>query len=208
MDGFGSHTMTPKALRLLWESSIYCICFPSHTSSELQPLDKGIFAVMKRFFKELLDAWLRKNMGVGMTKWVLLQIFFAAITKAHAPRTISQSFATCGIWPFNEHWVEMNPKLLGISKFFERPTESAEQAADIMPEEIAPAPSEEAPSEDVASFPIIPLAQLHSRYVNHVADEGPANLLDAICMAKLRLNPYVDSWGSSSIISPQVPQLV
>ena len=58
----------------------------------------------------------------------------------------------------------------------------------------------------MASFPIIPLAQLHSRYVNHVADEGPANLLDA--MAKLRLNPYVDSWGSSSIISPQVPQLV
>ena len=59
-----------------------------------------------------------------------------------------------------------------------------------MPEEIVPA---ENPSEDVESFPIIPLAQLHSRYGNHVADEEPANLLDAMAMAKLRLNPYADS---------------
>jgi len=185
MDGYGAHTMTPAALRAMWHASVYAICFPSHTSTELQALDKGIFAVLKHYFKQLLDEWLRENLGVGLTKWVLLVIFFKAVKLAHNAKNIKSSFKAVGVKPFDENWVENNKDKLAISTYF------AQREAE-----------EECSAKDSSSK--FTAAMRAVRYTAAVADFGPDCLVSAF--RSLQLNPHVDSVGVSAPVLQRLVQ--
>ena len=50
VDGYGSHTMVPSALRKLRDRKIWVITMLSHTSHELQPLDVSCFRPTKYFW--------------------------------------------------------------------------------------------------------------------------------------------------------------
>ena len=100
MDGYGSHTLTSKALKALWDAHVYCICFPSHTSSELQPLDKSCFGPMKHYFKQILDFRLRNRLEQAITKWELCELMHQARVRSHTKKNIQSGFKASGIWPF------------------------------------------------------------------------------------------------------------
>ena len=163
MDGYGSHTLTPKALSDLWEAHIYCICFPSHTSSELQPLDKSCFGPMKHFFKSILEARVRDSLETAVTKWELCELMHQARLRSHNVKDRMAGFKACDIWPSDVDWVKDNQDKLKVSTFFNKDEKTDTQQA------------EEALAE----------------YVNLVVDFGPRDALQAAHAT--RHCPYVDS---------------
>lgn len=126
MDGYGSHTMHPIALRKLYLACILCICFPSHTSSALQALDVALFGPTKRHFTSLLAAW-QWTEQVGATKWELLVIMYRAIQKAFTPANIKSGFRSTGLFPLNLDWCIVNQHKFAISVFL-RKTVSTDDA--------------------------------------------------------------------------------
>ena len=49
-DGYNSHVMLPDVLEKFWKAAIYITSFPSHTSSELQPLDINLLSPCQELF--------------------------------------------------------------------------------------------------------------------------------------------------------------
>jgi hypothetical protein len=162
MDGYGSHTLTPEALAALWDAHIYCICFPSHTSSELQPLDKSVFGPMKHFFKQLLEARMRQALNIAVTKWELCEIMYKARLMSHNYRNITSGFRASGVYPFNVDWVKDNASKSHISTFFSTEEDSNKEKR----------------------------AKEELMYVNIVADFGPRDTLDAYM--KIKSCPHID----------------
>lgn len=60
LDGHTSH-MSVSALELASANNIILICFPSHTSQYLQPLDRSFFGLLKHYFKEACQSWMAKH---------------------------------------------------------------------------------------------------------------------------------------------------
>ena len=119
MDGYGSHTMHPIALRKLYLACIICVCFPSHTSSALQALDVALFGPTKRYFGVLLASWAWTEQ-TGATKWDLLVIMYQAILKAFTRSNIKSGFRATGLFPLNLEWCELNSHKFAISAFLRK----------------------------------------------------------------------------------------
>ena len=82
-DGYNSHAMLPDVL--FWQNQIQVISFPSHTSSELQPLDITCFRPVKNHFRKgIHTARLEKGL-VAINKWQAPSIASDAFEKAFTP---------------------------------------------------------------------------------------------------------------------------
>ena len=125
MDGYGSHTMHPIALRKLFLACILCVCFPSHTSSALQALDVSLFGPTKKYFGSLLATWAWEEQE-GATRWDLLIIMHQAVIKAFTISNIKSGFRATGLFPLNLNWCENNSHKLAISTFLRKTAASDE----------------------------------------------------------------------------------
>ena len=80
LDGFNAHSYSIKALKMFKENKIEVIRLPSHTSSELQPLDVAVFRTVKSNNAQFLKAFLmskchEQRRGVSLTKFDMAKIF-------------------------------------------------------------------------------------------------------------------------------------
>ena len=101
-DGYNSHAMLPEALDKLWKAQVYAVSFPSHTSSELQPLDITCFRPLKGFFRQAVHAARLDNGFLSINKWSFPEIICGAMKKALTSVIISACFAKAGFFPFNK----------------------------------------------------------------------------------------------------------
>ena len=83
------------------ENGIDMVSLPSHTSHELQPLDKVCFKPFKMAFRAYRDVWNMKNQGMKCQKEDLAQWASLAFQKALTRKNIASGFRAIGIWPFN-----------------------------------------------------------------------------------------------------------
>jgi hypothetical protein len=80
LDGFGAHSYSIKALKMLKENKIIVIRLPSHTSSALQPLDVAVFRSVKSNNAELMKAFIMhkchtQRKTASLTKFEMAKIF-------------------------------------------------------------------------------------------------------------------------------------
>ena len=99
LDGHGSH-LTPEFDHTCTENNIIPVCMPPHSSHLLQPLDVGCFAVLKRYYGQLVEQWMRLGFN-HIDKIDFLTAFPSARTMAYKAQTIRNSFAATGLVPFN-----------------------------------------------------------------------------------------------------------
>ena len=100
LDGHKSH-ISLEVLMKARDHGIDMISLPSHTSHELQPLDKACFRPFKVAFKAYRDLWIQKNGGQKCRKEDLAQWASLALKKALTPENISARFRATRIWPLN-----------------------------------------------------------------------------------------------------------
>ena len=100
LDGHNLH-VTLEVVKISMESSLDIISLPSHTSHTLQPLDVACFALFKKAFRKLRDAWSMRNKHKPVEKRMLSEWTSRTLQLALIPTNIWTGFRTTSIWPFN-----------------------------------------------------------------------------------------------------------
>ena len=140
LDGHGSHC-TIEFFQYCIEHNIYPICLPSHSTHLLQPLDVGLFGLLKKAYSTELDKWHRRgNNAVRKGNFhecvFLLQIreltfqrlAVRARDTAYTEENIKKAFESTGIHPLNPRMVlgKLKPERSGGSQNVTRPDNNSE----------------------------------------------------------------------------------
>ena len=121
-DGYNSHAMLPDVLDKLWKAKIYVISFPSHTSSELQPLDITCFRPVKNHFRRAIHtARLEKGL-VSISKWQVPAIASDSFEKALTTTNVCAGFTKAGIHPLKMDWVSTHKHVFAVSESLAQPS--------------------------------------------------------------------------------------
>ena len=76
-------------------------CLPPHSSHKTQPLDKGCFGPLKKFWKQKCYDYLTRNPGKIVTHFTFSQLFSRAWFKGMSQTNIMSGFSTTSIYPLN-----------------------------------------------------------------------------------------------------------
>lgn len=157
LDNHKSH-VSVECLNLAKDSGIVLLTFPPHTSHKLQPLDRGVFGPLKKYYNTSCGEWLLSNCGRPMTIYEVSECVGRAYPLAFSPQNIISGFRVAGVFPFNEN-IFTDDEFLSCS-VTERPqpipehlppsqprsssadihTASSSQATYVSPEQIRPFP--------------------------------------------------------------------
>jgi len=108
VDGHSSRAAV-DAVSHLHANNIHLVTIPSHTSHVLQPLDRGVNAVFKRYMQP------HQCLEVGTSaqrRVACLESALNALYHAQAPRTIIGSFKCAGIVPWDKGIIVNDPTLV------------------------------------------------------------------------------------------------
>jgi hypothetical protein len=100
LDGHGSHI----SLDFLWackQNKVYLLFLPAYSSHVLQPLDLSVFSVVKRFYRQQIQALSYLNDAAPVKKERFITAYYHARERAITERVIRAGWATAGICPFN-----------------------------------------------------------------------------------------------------------
>jgi hypothetical protein len=102
LDGYSSH-LIPKFDQYCIENDIISVCMPLYFSHLLQPLDVGVFAVLKRLYGQAVENWMRCGVNY-IDKDDFLTMYAEIRDKAYSIQNIKSGFAAIGISLFSlEH---------------------------------------------------------------------------------------------------------
>lgn len=100
MDNHETH-VTIEAIDLAKKNGIVLLTFPPHTSHKLQPLDRGVFGPLKKYYNTACTEWLYTHCGTPLSIYDTAENFGKAYPRAFTPTNIQSGFRVSGIWPFN-----------------------------------------------------------------------------------------------------------
>ena len=97
LDGNSSH-FNPATLKRAAEEKVVVFCLPPNTTHKTQPLDKGCFAPLKRYWSH---AYFSANKRKVITRFQFSELFSKAWKKGMTANNIKAGFRTTGIYPYN-----------------------------------------------------------------------------------------------------------
>ena len=86
-----------KGLDFAKENGIVMVSFLPHCTHCLQPLDRSIYGLFKKYFNTVADEWHLNNPGKGMTIYDLPALVAIAYTNAVTQSNIQAGFKSTGI---------------------------------------------------------------------------------------------------------------
>ncbi len=110
-DGHNSH-LTDEFIATCTIHRIYLDLLPSHSSHITQPLDVGVFSVLKTEYRALLEEFSTEDFGSALSKQRFLDSYLKARKKAFSRRYILMGWEQTGLWPLNEDMVLNSPFIL------------------------------------------------------------------------------------------------
>ena len=102
LDGHSSHYQ-PEAINSAAEEKVILFCLPPHSTHLTQPLDKGCFGPLKRYWREECHNYMAKNPGRVFTRFTFLQVFSQTWYHGMTMQNVIAGFHTTGIYPFNRN---------------------------------------------------------------------------------------------------------
>lgn len=108
LDGHCSHMNSAITLELAVANDIILLCFPSHTTHYLQPLDRSFFRPLKYFFKDACQSWLiahqckdeqGKSRKIGRLQFG--ELLYKAWTQAATTKNGISGFKATGVVPLD-----------------------------------------------------------------------------------------------------------
>ena len=105
LDGYTSR-YSPEVIKLGAAKGVVVIALPPNTTHLLQPLDKGIFSLLKLQWKKVVQSYIAKH-GRAITRYEFSALFADAWYSPMIPKNIHSGFKTCGVYPFSSHAVHL-----------------------------------------------------------------------------------------------------
>lgn len=100
-DGASSH-IDPSIVDVADQHDIVCMCLPSNTTHELQPLDKAVFKAFEHFWDCEVLKYRRSHPERAITKARFGLVCTPAYNQALTVTNIASGFRATGIYPFRE----------------------------------------------------------------------------------------------------------
>ena len=102
LDGHSSH-YGPAFVNKAAEEKVIVFCLPPHSTHQTQPLDKGAFSPLKRYWAEECHKFLSANPGKVITHYQFGAIFHNARRRAMTPSNIAAGFKITGVYPLDQY---------------------------------------------------------------------------------------------------------
>ena len=99
IDGHSSH-LTVEFLEHAFTHNIHLLCFPSHSTHLLQPLDVGIFGPLAQYYSNEVDLWARAHPYQFVSKGDFFPLCQKARHATLTDKNIRAAFMATGIYPF------------------------------------------------------------------------------------------------------------
>ncbi|XP_066587813.1 uncharacterized protein [Prorops nasuta] len=106
-DNHSSH-LTMPLVKFCQEKQIELIGLYPNSTHIIQPLEVGLFHVLKDKYKEANDAWRIKNNVIDVKKHMFTEILKTALDSYNFSNCIVSGFRGCGLFPFNPDAVQYN----------------------------------------------------------------------------------------------------
>ena len=116
LDGYGSHALNPEALEILHDGCIYCVGMPSHSSQDVQALDRSVFSGTKRCMRSEVAEYQFTNNIREISRWDIPSLFHRAWERSATADNAASGFDVCGVYPLRTDWVEHNPHVFKYSE--------------------------------------------------------------------------------------------
>jgi len=98
-DNLASH-ISPAVIEACQENDIQFVCLVPNSTDKLQPLDVGVFAPMKKAWREVLYAYKAKYPNkVGIDKGDFPAMYAKTVAIAKPGEKMAAAFEKCGLWP-------------------------------------------------------------------------------------------------------------
>jgi len=101
LNNYGSY-LSIEGLNYAKQNGIIMLSFPLHCSYKLQPLDKTICELLKKYINSACDAWILNHSDHDMTIYNIPEVIAIAYPLAMTPSNIQAGFKCTGIFPFNK----------------------------------------------------------------------------------------------------------
>lgn len=99
LDGHTSHCNSIEMLEFCNSNDIILLCFPSHTTHYLQPLDRAFFKFLKSNFNNETNAWIRNNPSRKLGRIQFGGLLGKAWGKSANQNNGASGFRACGLFP-------------------------------------------------------------------------------------------------------------
>ena len=101
LDGHSTHYKLDTISKAMKEQVII-LTLPPHSSQDTQPLDAGVFGLLKHYWSRECHKWMAKNPHKLMNKVHFNSVFSNAWAKVAVPSNAIAGFKKAGIHPLNE----------------------------------------------------------------------------------------------------------
>ena len=98
-----THTRNLEVITLPRENHIDVICLPSHISHKMQPLDKAHMELLKTFYRQWIEKWLRSHPGRVVTVYQIDELFGNAYKRAATGEIAAKGFRATGLFPCDKN---------------------------------------------------------------------------------------------------------
>jgi len=105
LDGHSSH-LSVEFITFAESHHIYLLCFPSHSTHILQPLDVGLFGPLATYYSHEVDSWSRAHPYQILSKGDFFPLCQKARRAAFTETNIKSAFAATGIYPYRRARVQ------------------------------------------------------------------------------------------------------
>ncbi|XP_061714882.1 uncharacterized protein LOC133523371 [Cydia pomonella] len=130
LDNHVSHC-TIRAINFYRDNHIHVLTLPPHTSHKIQPLDCGFHTVLKKYYANECEKWLRNHPGRAITVFQMVAIFSPAYLKAATLACAVQCFKVTGIVPYDPDVFTDADYLASSVTERKRGDDNAESATDV-----------------------------------------------------------------------------
>jgi len=103
LDGHCSH-INLEFCQYAIDNNIELLCFPSHTTHLLQPLDVGLFGPLQKYYSKAADDHMRDTRA-AVVKGTFWKFYSAARRQAYTKENLKLAWRKTGIHPFNPNAV-------------------------------------------------------------------------------------------------------
>lgn len=99
-DGHVSHGCL-EVLQLAEENKIILLCLPPHTTHLYQPMDVGVYSILKKAFRDFVAKCMRKKRTKALARKDFGKIVTRAWDAAVSVKNIRSGFKRTGLWPID-----------------------------------------------------------------------------------------------------------
>jgi len=110
LDGHSIHVENYEFVKYAIDHNIHLVCLPSHSTHILQPLDVGIFGLLRTYYKqELEDRVRQQGPHDSIKKGDIFPMLQRAKIKTFKPETIRSAWRASGLILFNRNRILSDP---------------------------------------------------------------------------------------------------